>query len=180
MKPMVLFHNGRYALSLREGTTAISLHPASNLQIHKGYPGRQDTGENMPHIHVTCAIIERNGLVLAARRSASMHLPLKWEFPGGKIRVGEDPAQCLKREILEELALEVDIAAEMPLSTHNYPEFIVTLYPYVCRTSSYQFSLLEHAEAAWFPPDRLAGLDWAEADLPVLNAYLSLRSEESI
>ena len=47
----------------------------------------------MPHIHVTCAIIERNGLVLAARRSALMQLPLKWEFPGGKIRAGEDHLQ---------------------------------------------------------------------------------------
>ena len=60
----------------------------------------------MSYIHVTCAIIERNGLVLAARRSASMHLPLKWEFPGGKIRAGEDPGECLKREIREELDLE--------------------------------------------------------------------------
>jgi len=67
----------------------------------------------MKHIHVTCAIIERNGLVLAARRSAFMQLPLKWEFPGGKIRAGEDPGECLKREIREELALDVDIAGEL-------------------------------------------------------------------
>ncbi len=134
----------------------------------------------MNKIHVTCAIIERNGLVLAARRGALMQLPLKWEFPGGKIRAGEDPGECLKREIREELALEVDIAGELTPATHHYPDFIVTLYPFICKAKTSGFKLAEHAEAAWFPPDRLSGLDWAEADLPVLDAYLSLRSTEGI
>jgi mutator protein MutT len=55
------------------------------------------------HIHVTCAIIERDGLVPATRRSAAMSMPLKWEFPGGKIDPGESPEACLRREIHEEL-----------------------------------------------------------------------------
>lgn len=126
----------------------------------------------MKHIHVTCAIIERNGLVLAARRSASMHLPLKWEFPGGKIRAGEDPQDCLKREILEELDLEVDIADQLSPSTHTYPDFIVTLYPFICKVETFRYYLTEHAEAVWLRPDELFSLDWAEADLPVLEAYL--------
>ena len=128
----------------------------------------------MNHIHVTCAIIERNGLVLVARRSASMNLPLKWEFPGGKIRAGEDPQDCLKREILEELDLEVDIADQLSTSTHTYPNFIVTLYPFICKAETSSYNLTEHAEAAWLPTDELYKLDWAEADLPVLDAYLVL------
>ena len=128
----------------------------------------------MNHIHVTCAIIERNGLVLVARRSASMHLPLKWEFPGGKIRAGEDPGDCLKREIREELDLEVDIAYELPPKTHQYPDFVVTLYPFICKAETSRFNLAEHAEAVWLRPDELNSLDWAEADLPVLDAYLVL------
>ena len=59
------------------------------------------------HIHVACAIIERDGLVLAARRSASMSFPLKWEFPGGKIDPGESPQECLHRELLEEMGVSV-------------------------------------------------------------------------
>lgn len=102
-----------------------------------------------------------------------MNLPLKWEFPGGKIRPGEDPGECLKREIMEELDLEVEIEREMPLSTHTYPDLMVTLYPFVCTCSSSRYRLLEHSEAGWFPPDRLLALDWAEADLPVLDAYLA-------
>ena len=133
----------------------------------------------MSHIHVTCAIIERNGLVLAARRSASMHLPLKWEFPGGKIRAGEDPGECLKREILEELDLEIKIAVELSPSTHNYPDFIITLYPFICKAETSRFNLAEHAEAVWLHPDQLYNLDWAEADLPVLYAYLEMLERRS-
>jgi len=116
----------------------------------------------MKHIHVTCAIIERNGLVLAARRNALMQLPLKWEFAGGKIRDGEAPGECLKREIREELALEVDIAGKLAPATHHYPDFIVSLYPFICKAETFGFKLAEHAEAAWFPPDRPARLNGAK------------------
>ena len=101
-----------------------------------------------------------------------MKLPLKWEFPGGKIRAGEDPRECLKREILEELDLEVDIADQLSPSTHTYPDFIVTLYPFICKAETSRYNLTEHAEVVWLRPDELFSLDWAEADLPVLDAYL--------
>jgi len=54
------------------------------------------------HLHVICAIIEQDGCVLAAQRSRTMAMPLKWEFPGGKIKPGETPEHCLCREIAEE------------------------------------------------------------------------------
>jgi 8-oxo-dGTP diphosphatase len=101
-----------------------------------------------------------------------MKLPLKWEFPGGKIRIGEDPGDCMKREILEELDIEVDIADKLSPLTHTYPDFIVTLYPFICKAETSRYNLSEHAEAVWLSPDELFSLDWAEADLPVLDAYL--------
>jgi 8-oxo-dGTP diphosphatase len=63
----------------------------------------------MKHIHVTCAIIEKDGKVLSTQRSESMSMPLKWEFPGGKIKAGESPSECLHRELQEELGVEVEI-----------------------------------------------------------------------
>ena len=63
----------------------------------------------MDHIQVTCAIIERDGLVLAAQRSAAMSLPHKWEFPGGKIHQGKSTSECLRRELLEELNIHVSV-----------------------------------------------------------------------
>lgn len=125
----------------------------------------------MPHIHVTCAIIERNGHVLAAQRSSDMKLPLKWEFPGGKIESDEEPKACLQREILEELNLEIAVTCELALVTHKYSDFVITLYPFVCTAVSDAFKLQEHVQALWLKPEALHSLDWAEADIPVLAAY---------
>jgi 8-oxo-dGTP diphosphatase len=132
----------------------------------------------MKHIHVACGIIEHNGLVLAAQRSASMSLPLKWEFPGGKIHEDESPQQCLTRELLEELGVEVEIQTSFAPSTHHYPTFIVTLYPYRCTIPVAEIVLAEHAQVAWLAPQELLDLDWAAADVPVVRAYLELRDRK--
>ena len=123
------------------------------------------------HIRVSCAIIERDGLVLAAQRSGSMSLPLKWEFPGGKIKEGESPEDCLSRELIEEMEIQPVVSRPLPPSTHHYDEFTVTLFPFVCSILSGTITLHEHAAVTWLPPLDLASLDWAEADRPVLESY---------
>lgn len=125
------------------------------------------------HIHVACAIIERDDMVLAAQRSSAMSLPLKWEFPGGKIEPGESPDGCLRRELVEELGIRVKTKRTLPHHTHRYPTFTVTLYPFVCTIKSGSIVLHEHAAIAWLLPERLLELDWAEADLPVIENYLA-------
>jgi len=128
----------------------------------------------MKHIEVACAIIENKGKVLCTQRSATMSLPLKWEFPGGKIQDGESLEDCLKRELREEL--ELDIAVGRPLSptTHQYPTFKITLYPFICKIISGEMKLHEHKAYTWLPPEKLLELDWAEADIPVLDEYFDL------
>jgi 8-oxo-dGTP diphosphatase len=127
----------------------------------------------MKHLHVACAIIEKGRKVLTAQRSFNMSLPLKWEFPGGKIAHGELPKDCLRREVLEELGLHINVGQPLPLHTHCYHAFTVTLYPFVCAIESGELTLHEHAAFAWLPPEELLALDWAEADLPVIQTYLS-------
>lgn len=129
------------------------------------------------HIHVTCAIIERHGLVLVAQRSETMSLPLKWEFPGGKIHQGESPEECLIREIDEEIGVKVTITCPLKPSAYRYPSVMVTLYPFICHMKKEEPVPREHAALLWLPPDQLHSLDWAEADLPVLTAYCRLRRE---
>jgi 8-oxo-dGTP diphosphatase len=124
------------------------------------------------HVHVSCAIIERDGLILAAQRSAAMSLPLKWEFPGGKIHDGETPEQCLRRELVEEMGVQISVGRGLPATTHYYPDFTVTLYPFVCAIESGEIVLHEHAAIVWLPPERLFELDWAEADWPILRDML--------
>lgn len=126
------------------------------------------------HLHVTCALIEREGRVLCTRRSAEMSLPLKWEFPGGKIMEGESPEGCLRRELLEELGIEVDVGHALPLVTYRYPEFAITLYPFLCRIGPLaKITLNEHDRAAWVLPEDLGDIDWAEADVGVVKNYLA-------
>lgn len=122
-------------------------------------------------LHVTCAIIERDGMVLAAQRSRIMRMPLKWEFPGGKIEPGEGPEACLHRELLEELGLCVSVKRAMPTLTHRYPAFTVTLHPFVCELLSGKVVLNEHRAIAWLKPEELPALNWVEADVALVAAY---------
>ncbi|WP_224983246.1 (deoxy)nucleoside triphosphate pyrophosphohydrolase [Geomonas agri] len=123
------------------------------------------------HVHVACAIIERDGLVLSARRSASMNLPLRWEFPGGKIEPGEGREECLKRELVEEMGVAIAVGRALTPTTHSYPTFDVTLYPYVCSIVSGEIILHEHSAMTWLPPERMLELEWADADLPIILEY---------
>lgn len=124
---------------------------------------------------MACAIIERDGLVLAAQRKEGMRLALKWEFPGGKIDAGESPEECLKRELMEELGLHVALDRPLDPVTHHYSFFTVTLYPFVCTILSGEITVRDHAAVSWSAPEDLLSLDWAEADIPVIENYLQRR-----
>lgn len=125
------------------------------------------------HLHVACALIEKEGLLLAAQRSATMNLPLKWEFPGGKIEAGESPEACLHRELREEMEISVEIGRALLPCTHHYADFTVTLYPFLCQLATAEIVLREHAAMQWVEPAELMTLDWAAADLPVIREYLA-------
>lgn len=123
-------------------------------------------------IQVTCAIIENDGKVLCAQRGQNMSMPLKWEFPGGKLESGETPTQCLRREVEEELGLSISIIESLPPSRHRYATFEIELIPFRCIMLGGELSLLEHAQIVWLRPDELNKLDWAEADIPVVKHYV--------
>jgi len=123
-------------------------------------------------IDVACAIIEKDGLVLAAQRSENMSLPLKWEFPGGKLDPNESAAACLEREIDEELGVGIVIRIPLPPSEWNYEKFSIRLHPFVCTMNGGRITLAEHKAVRWLAPEELPTLDWAEADMPVLRNYL--------
>jgi 8-oxo-dGTP diphosphatase len=125
-------------------------------------------------ITVTCAIIENGEKVLCAQRSELMPLPLKWEFPGGKVEAGEEPEECLIREIREELGISISIIERLGSSKHTYPgQNIFELVPFRCRLAGGELDAKEHAQVKWLKKTELQELDWAEADILVLNYYLS-------
>lgn len=124
-------------------------------------------------IPVVCAlIINHDERVLAARRSATMDLPGKWEFPGGKVEPGETLQEALVREIYEELDIEVSISAALTPQIYPYKEKSIQLIPFICTVSSGVITLKEHQSWNWFSRHELEQLDWAEADIPILKEYL--------
>ena len=121
-------------------------------------------------LQVTCAIIEKNGKILCAKRSEKMKLSLKWEFPGGKIEANENLEACLKREIREELGIEINILEQLPSFKHSYSEnFSIELFPFRCNNLTQEIHLTEHKQIKWLSLEKLNELDWAEADVLIVN-----------
>lgn len=128
----------------------------------------------MKCIQVACAIVLEEDRVFVAQRSEFMNLPLKWEFPGGKVEKYESPEACLKREIKEELNLEVEIVQTFPSNFHSYSSGKeIELIPFLCRFLGGDLVLKEHKNYVWMEVDKLHSLDWAEADIPILHAFLT-------
>lgn len=125
-------------------------------------------------LQVTCAIIVHENKILICQRSAVMKLPLKWEFPGGKIELGESKEDCLRREIEEELGIGINIGKALTPVEYHYPVFSLCLYPFVCILESGKVLPTEHAQAIWVDATELLSYDWAEADVPIVNEYLNL------
>lgn len=124
-------------------------------------------------ISVTCAIIEHEQKVLCAQRSTEMDLPLKWEFPGGKVEDQEELEECLKREIKEELGVKIKILERLPSSKHKYLEKkIINLIPFRCSLQTFEIELKEHLRIEWVLPKKLSQFDWAEADIPIVQYYI--------
>ena len=125
-------------------------------------------------IPVTCAIIHFGNKILAVQRSKLMILPLKWEFPGGKIQSGESEKDCVKREIFEELNIKIQLKKRLTSIVHQYPNFKIKLIPFTAEYISGELKLTEHSQYILANKITLIDLDWAEADLPILKEFIEL------
>jgi len=122
---------------------------------------------------VSCAIIiNSQNQILVTQRSATMHLPLKWEFPGGKIEANETPEACLIREIREELNIDIEVIEGLSPNDHQYGDKSIRLIPFICKQTGGEIELKEHAEYKWLDRTNLLDLDWAAADVGVVRGFL--------
>lgn len=124
-------------------------------------------------INVACAIILKNDKILVTQRSENMALPLKWEFPGGKVEPNENTLECIKREILEELNIEIDVLRTMNSHYYNYGHFEINLIPFLAEYISGNIVLSEHKDFQWLAKEELIALDWADADIAVVKEFLN-------
>ena len=105
--------------------------------------------EAVPHYIVTAAVIERDGKVLIAKRPSKGLLGGMWEFPGGKIEKDEALEACLRREIQEELAAEVEVGEPFGVYEHAYTHFSITLNAFLCTLVGGEPRPVQAAELAW-------------------------------
>lgn len=118
---------------------------------------------------VTCAIIIDKERVLVTQRSELMPHALKWEFPGGKVKAGESPERCIKREISEELGLEIEVVRMLPSTTYAYDTHTIRLIPFICNALEGEITLVEHKSFRWVPIHELEEIDWLDADVEVVR-----------
>lgn len=125
--------------------------------------------EQRKHINVVAAVIVQDGRVFATQRGYGEWKDW-WEFPGGKIEPGEEPAMALIREIREELATEITVGDLLTTVEYDYPKFHLTMMCYLCSIISGQLSLLEHEDARWLSMQELDSVNWLPADVEVVKA----------
>lgn len=121
-------------------------------------------------VPVVCAIIRRDGLIMLAQRPPGKKLGGHWEFPGGKVELGESPEAALHRELQEELGCSVQITQSLSPFVHTYDWGSIQLIPFVCQLApgSSAPHPHEHTALAWVAPELLQTYDLAPADVPLL------------
>lgn len=122
----------------------------------------------MKTIEVVAAIILRDGQVFATQRGYG-EFQGWWEFPGGKIELGESPKEALKREIHEELDAEIEIIELLQTVEWNYPNFHLTMHCFICGLLSESLHLNEHEAATWLSAATLRSVKWLPADEVLLD-----------
>jgi 8-oxo-dGTP diphosphatase len=121
-------------------------------------------------IDVAIGLVWKDGRLLIARRPASVHLGGLWEFPGGKSEPGEAPADCLLRELREELGIEAEVMGQREIIQFTYPERKVRLHPIDCRWLDGEPQPTGCEDPRWVSPAELADYEFPPANAPLLAA----------
>ena len=130
----------------------------------------------MKVIEVAAGLVQREGRYLIARRGPGVHLAGFWEFPGGKREADERLEASLRRELSEELGIQIDVPIPFQVVRHEYAEKIVELHFFHCRIEAGQATAIDCAEIRWVWPHELGDFEFPRADRPIIEA---LRRENS-
>jgi A/G-specific adenine glycosylase len=118
----------------------------------------------IPHYIVTAAVIQQSGKVLIAQRPVDGLLGGLWEFPGGKVETGETLPEGLRREIREELGVEVAVGQPFGVYRHAYTHFKITLHAFLCTIIADEPTALQATALAWVRVDELPGYPMGKVD----------------
>ena len=129
----------------------------------------------MKKIEVVAGVIFWGNLILCVQRPKNKlhYISKKFEFPGGKIEEGETKEEALHRELLEELNISTKIKSFFLTVVHEYPDFEITMHSFICEVDTKEIKLNEHISQEWLSINELQKLDWAAADIPIVNKLIS-------
>ncbi len=125
----------------------------------------------MKKVEVVAGVIFCRDEVLCVQRPKNklQYISEKFEFPGGKIEEGETKEEALHRELIEELNLSIRIKSTFLTVVHGYPDFELTMHSFICEVESKELTLNEHIDQKWLRINELSKLDWAAADIPIVD-----------
>ena len=126
----------------------------------------------MKKIEVVAAILHRGGAYFATQRGYGEFEGM-WEFPGGKIEPGESREVALKREIKEELGVNIAFENLLCTTEYDYPSFHLTMHCYLCSVASDEIELREHKSALWLTAETLDSVEWLPADKEVVDKLIT-------
>lgn len=128
----------------------------------------------MKKIEVVAGIIFFQNQILCVQRPQNKlhYISKKFEFPGGKIEEGETKEEALQRELFEELNISVNIKSLFLTVVHEYPDFEITMHSFICKVEIKELTLHEHIDQEWLTIPELEILDWAAADIPIVQKLI--------
>ena len=132
----------------------------------------------MKNIEVVAAVIYKDVKIFATQRGYGEFEGM-WEFPGGKIEPGESREDALKREIQEELGVDIYIKELLCTTEYDYPTFHLTMHCYLCSVASGEIELREHKSAQWLTAETLDTIEWLPADKDVIDKLKTFINETS-
>lgn len=127
----------------------------------------------MAEIQVVGAAIINGDKILGAQRSKSMKTPLKWEFVGGKVEIGETPEEALEREVFEELGVKINVKDLIGTGTSETEGKKINLSVFIAEIIEGIPVAKEHSQIMWIHIEDVFMYDWAEADIPICRKLLS-------
>lgn len=127
----------------------------------------------MKKIEVVAAIIKKDNKYFVTQRGHGK-LKGKWEFPGGKIEAGETREEALKREIMEELGVDISVDKHFHTIEHTYSDCHIILHCYLCTVVKGKIELLEHSDAKWLDAEHIDQVDWLPADIDIIEKIKAL------
>ena len=128
-----------------------------------------DPAAGRHHVEVVAGAVARDGTYLVCQRPAGSNMEGHWEFPGGKVKEGETHEEALRRELQEELGIEVLVAGHLSRVEYSYPQLDITLHLFSCPSFEGEPSQLYHSALAWVPAAEIDRESLVPSNLPFLD-----------